>query len=85
MARFNASTEKIRATLRELDTVQVPTINVIAWVARNVESSVGVDLEMLEKMEREKAKENGLKVEITDDAEQERRRKERERIAEEQR
>lgn len=85
MARFNASTAKIRATLRELDNMVVPTVNVIAWVARNVESSVGVDLEMLEKMEKERAKENGLKVEITDQAEQERRKKERERLAEEQR
>lgn len=78
MQRFNRATQPIRDALRAVEGLTLPTVNILAWVAENVKSTV-----VLAEEDGEGPK--GGKVQVVLGGEGEREKLERERLAEQQR
>ena len=76
LQRFNQATAPIRDVLKDIEGAKVPSLNIMAWIAKNVK--VHVDLQ------EEKEEERG-KVQVVLGEGDERERIEKERLAEQQR
>ncbi|ORY21847.1 hypothetical protein BCR39DRAFT_552714 [Naematelia encephala] len=80
MQRFNVATAPIRDALKAVEGVQLPSINMIAWVAMNVK----VDSVLQSEEDGQRAN-GGKKFQVVLGGEEEKERIERERLAEAQR
>jgi transcription initiation factor TFIIE subunit alpha len=76
LQRFNQATTPIRDVLKDIDGAKVPSVHIMAWIAKNVK--VQVDL-------HEEEKEDKNKISVVLGEGDERERIEKERLAEQQR